>query len=436
MTAYLTGLAACLQELFTSTADYLGRLTGFIQRQRHLTAAQFAQTLVFRWLAKPRTTLEALARELGLSPQALQQRLTPAAQAFLLALLRQALQRALQVRPERLGLLDRFRVVVVEDTTVVPLPPALAEAFPGCGGGSGAGEGAAALKVLLRWDVRSGQLLALSVHAGRTSDQELAASAADLPDGALHLADQGFFSSQRWQAFGPQQFWISRVPARTLVHWRGRWQPLAALLAGTAAAQLAEAVLLVEQVALPCRLLARRCPAEVAHRRRQKLRAYTRDKKGREPSAAQLALGDWLVFATNTTAEQLGPQEVWVVYRCRWQIELLFKRAKSLAGWGGSLGRTPGRVLVELYAKLLGLVVLHWGSLLGGGPLNGVSLWKRWAEVQDFGRRLQDSLTQGAQAVAAVLRQLARQLARIRPEPKRQKKASTRQLLLNPQLAP
>ncbi len=174
----------------------------------------------------------------------------------------------------------------------------------------------------------------------------------------------------------------------------------------------------------------------MANRRRQKLRAYTRSKKGREPSATQLLLCDWLVFATNTSAAQLDAKAVWVLYRCRWQVELLFKRAKSLAGWGSSRGRAGARVLVELYAKVLGLVVLHWGTLLGGGPLNGISLWKRLTEVQESARSLQDSLGQGLQACTAVLAKLARQLAGIRPEPKKQKKPSTRQLLLNPALAP
>ncbi len=436
MSAYLTGLAALLQGLFTTTAQELGRATGFIRRRRKLTAAAFAQTLVFRWMAKPKATLESLARQLRLSPQALQQRLGRTAQHFLHALLARALRQALKVKPGRLGLLDRFTAVVVEDTTVIALPPELADEFPGCGGGSGAGEGAAALKVHLRWDLRSGEVLALSVHAGRTSDQELAATAGDLPEGALHLADQGFFNTERWRAFAPRQFWISRVPARTLVRWQGAWQGLAALLAGVSGDHFDEAVHLVEQAALPCRLVARRCPEEVASRRRQKLRQYTRDKKGREPSAAQLLLCGWLVFASNAPAGQLGAKEVWVAYRCRWQVELLFKRARQLAGWGCSRGRCGARVLVELYAKVLGLVVLHWGALLGGGPLNGVSVWKRMVEVQELARSLQDSLAAGLGAVCRVLEKLAGQLAGIRPEPKKQKKPSTRQLLLNPNLAP
>lgn len=436
MREYLTGLAAWLQVLFTTTAEQLGQATQFVRRRRKLTAAAFAQTLVFRWMGDGKATLESMAEELELSPQALQQRLGPQAQAFLRHLLAQALRQALRPRRESLGLLERFTAVSVEDTTVIPLPAELAGQFPGCGGGSGAGEGAAALKVRVRWDVRNGDLRELSVHSGRTSDQRLAAGAADVPDGGLQLADLGFFNTERWRAFAPRPFWISRVPAGTLVRVQRAWQTLAALLAGVQGDEYDGPVRLVEKTNLPCRLVARRCPPEVANRRRQKLRDYTRSKKGREPSAAQLQLCEWMIFATNVPAAQLSAKEVWIVYRCRWQIELLFKRAKQRAGWGFSWGCRGARILVELSAKLLGLVVLHWGTLLSGGPLNGRSCWKRLRVVQAFAERLLDSLAQGEEAVRAVLAKLERRLARIRPQAKSRKKPSTRQLLLNPDLVP
>lgn len=436
MKDYVKGLAAWLQVLFTARAEELARETRFIQRQRRLTASACAQTLVFRWMGNGKATLESMAEELELSPQALHQHLGERAQAWLRRLLVEALRQALRLRAEPLGLLDRFTAVLVEDTTAIALPAELAASFPGCGGGGGAGEGAAALKVRLRWELRTGELRELSAHAGRTSDQALAAQAADVPEGGLHLADQGFFNTQRWRAFSPRQFWISRVPARTLVAVQGAWQALAALLAGVAGDEWDGPVTLVQSSPLPCRLVARRCPEEVARRRRQKLREYTRRKKGREPSASQLQLCDWVTFATNVPAERLSAKEVWVVYRCRWQIELLFKRAKSQAGWGFSWGQRGARVLAELYAKLLGLVVLHWGTLLRGGPLCGISCWKRLRAVQAFAERLQDSLSQGEEAVRQLLAKLQRRLNRIRTQPKSRKNPTTRQLLLNPSLAP
>lgn len=435
MVAYLTRLAACLQVLFTTTADTLGKTTHFVQRRRKLTASRFAQTLVFRWAAQPKTTMESMAVELDVSPQALQQHLGPKAEAFLRALLENALAQALKIQPQALGLLNRFGSTIIEDTTVIALPASLAEQFPGCGGGGSAREGAASLKVLVRWNLSSGELLALTVHAGRTSDQTLAAEAGDLPPCCMHLADMGFFNSERWLTYGKTQYWISRVPTRTQVYWQGVWQTLGQLLDQVTEAVFDADVQLVQKTGLPCRLTARRCPEEVANRRRQKLREYTRDKKGREPSVEQLALCAWLLFATNVPAEMLSVKEVWVVYRCRWQVELLFKRAKQLAGWGFSCGSSGTRVLVELYAKLLGLVVLHWGTLLSGGPLSGVSLWKRVRTVAEVAQRLQDSLAHGPEAVADVLTNLAKRLSRLRPQAKSRKKPGTRQLLFKPALA-
>src|SRR5438128_6990421 len=117
MGGHVTTLAVCLQALFTVTAERLGRATKFIQRQRRLTASDFVRVLVFEWVSRPAATLESLACHLPLSPQALQQRLGPAAQTFLREMLAEALRHLHRARPRPLGLLDRFTAVIVEDTT-------------------------------------------------------------------------------------------------------------------------------------------------------------------------------------------------------------------------------------------------------------------------------------------------------------------------------
>src|SRR5262249_18351492 len=160
------------------------------------------------------------------------------------------------------------------------------------------------------------QLLLIDCAPGVTSDTTLAATAADLPPDALHLADQGFFDTGRWAALKPGQSWISRVPAGIVVEVDGHWRPLAEGLRGRRGAAFGGPARLVESRGLACRVTARRCPEEVAARRRQKLREYTRRKKGREPSARQLVACDWLVLATTVPAERLNAAELWVVYRC------------------------------------------------------------------------------------------------------------------------
>jgi len=432
VTVTLAALAATLHTLFTTTATLLGRTCGLIQRKRQLTAADFAQTLVFGWIDHPKASLESFAIRLDLSPQALQQRMNPHARAFFITLIAHALRLVHAARRCRVGLLDRFSAVVVEDTTIVNLPADCSADWRGTGG-SDPLRGRAAMKIHIRWELTSGQLLSLQCLPQATGDVKLAATAAELPEGALHLADQGFFDTRRWCDFA-DRFWISRVPSEMRVKIGDGWEGLADWLRGLRKREFDAQVGLVPAHGLVCRLVVRRVPTEVAARRRAKLRAYYRDKRGREPSQRQLVLCDWLVLATNVPAERLNAVELWVVYRCRWQVELLFKRCKSRLGWSETQGRSGERIVVEVLAKVLGLIVVLWGTLLGSGPLAGKSPWKQFGVVRGFALRVQDVLASRSE-LRELLSRLERELGRIKPQPNRRQRPTTRQLLIDPTLA-
>jgi hypothetical protein len=131
----------------------------------------------------------------------------------------------------------------------------------------------------------------------------------------------------------------------------------------------------------PARLLAGRVPPAVAAERRRRLRATAR-KKGRTVRARRLAVAAWTMLVTNVPAERLTVREALVLGRARWHIELLFKLWKSQGRVDESRSLKPWRILCEVYAKLLAMVVQHWLFLVSCWAYPHRSLTKAAQTVQ------------------------------------------------------
>ena len=81
-------------------------------------------------------------------------------------------------------------------------------------------------------------------------------------------------------------------------------------------------------------------------------------------------------MATNLSVAQLSLAEALTFLRLRWQIELLFKLWKGHALFMAWRSQQPWRILCEVYAKLLMLVVEHWFLLLACWEVPDRSLFK------------------------------------------------------------
>jgi Transposase DDE domain len=407
-------VARAMREILTTTADATAKATQFVRRTSPLGGATFSQTLVFGFLGNPQASLEELtqtAATLGvpITPQALDQRFTPAAAACLEQVLRAAITRLIAADPVAIPLLERFTAVCIQDSSTIVLPETLAAVWQGCGGTTTTST-AAALKLQVRLELRTGKLEGPQLQDGRASDRA-ALLPTTLPSGALWLADLGYWSLDTLQTLDQHGvFWLSRLQVQTAIYdTRGQQCDLLALLEGQPAETMELAVTLGEAHRQPARLLAVRVPPAVADERRRRLHATAR-KKGRTVSARRLALAAWTMLVTNVPAERLTVREALVLGRARWQIELLFKLWKSHGRVDESRSLKPWRILCEVYAKLLAMVVQHWLFLVSCWTYPHRSLIKAAQTVQKHALHMASAfgrLTALVMAITTVQRCLA-----------------------------
>jgi hypothetical protein len=438
----IADLAAAVRPLLTAVPLSLARESGFTQRARCLTADVFCQSLVFAWLARPDGSLEHLARAGALAgapvtAQAWHQRFGPCAADLLRGVLDAAVQLVVTGDLTPLPLLARFAAVLLVDSSSVGLPAVFADLWPACGGGRKATDAAAGLKVSVAYDLVSGGLWGVTLASGRTHDRA-AAPSLDLPRGTLVIRDRGYFSLAACRQMREDGVhFLTRPQSNTIAFFHGARFTLARLLdrhhlrAGGAPLDLE--VELGGAAQLPVRLLAWRVPAEVLRRRRAALKRQARRKK--QPlSDHALALAAYAVLVTDLRPDQLSADEAQVLYRARWQIELLFKLWKSTGGLADSRSAKPARILCEVYAKLLAVLLAHWCLLVGGlwaDPRR--SLVKGLQALQCLAMGLLATFADAARFRAS-LADLARGLqtgCRVNP---RRARPNTCQLLLDPAL--
>jgi hypothetical protein len=354
-----------MKQLFGPLAQQAAQATGVIVRQRKFTPLSLARTFVLGFLQKPDASDEQLAQVAAQSgaavtPQAIDQRQTSKLAAFLEDLFRRAVRVVVGSDRVLAPILQRFAAVTLLDSTVIRLPDSQHERFAGCGGRCGSG--LAAVKLQTEVDLRSGAVTHVELESGRSADSSTQRQHVRRTEGTLRITDLGYFCVGVFAAMvEAQEHFLSRVQFGTGVRLPGgeaidvlRW------LADQAGPFVDRPILLGSEQRLACRLIAWRVPPEQADRRRQKLREEFQRKWGRQPTTQRLAWCDWTILVTSVPTELLTPSEAAVLYRARWQIELLFKRWKSQGRVATLDASSDVRQVIRVWARLLAVLVGHW----------------------------------------------------------------------------
>jgi hypothetical protein len=358
----LRAMGSMITTYFTSPKiSQLAYQSGFVQRSSaKLSGLLFLQAFVFASLEHVTLNLSKVAQscaDLGLtiSEQGLDQRINQRSVAFMEAMFAEAMRLLVNKQPLMVSVLAQFSAVNLIDSSGIPLP-------------ASRNHEAANLKLRVVFDFLYGRLQQLLFAPGKEADQGFAAYLSTVKAGSLNIMDLGHFNLSCFKAIAHKEaFYLSRYKHRTTVLTpAGEEIDLLAHLSGSTEAVVELSVLLGQSRhhRLPCRLVAFRLKQEVADQRRRKAKQAAK-RRGQTVSPHSLALLDWSIYLTNAPAERLTPPQIAALYRVRWQIELLFKLIKSYFGLRRFAQLRPERLLTELYAKLIALVL----TLFLVGPL-------------------------------------------------------------------
>lgn len=181
--------------------------------------------------------------------------------------------------------------------------------------------------------------------------------------GEIRLGDRGYANAQAWQRFlrarDERIDFIVRMRWNTirLVDRQARLFDLVAWLrAQPCDSETHEVTVWAQsgkhQTPMPIRLIARRKPPAVIAAEHKRLRQQA-SRKQHALDPRSLLAAEYLILATSLPAAAFPATEVLAVYRLRWQIELAFKRLKSLLHLGKLRTRTQAGTRCWLYAHLI-----------------------------------------------------------------------------------
>jgi hypothetical protein len=270
-----------------------------------------------------------------------------------------------------LGSLNLFNRILLQDSTICTLNEKLIHQYRGSGGSASK----SSLKIDVIHELKTAQLLNISISPGYRQDYLASESIlAEAQENDLIIRDLGYSKLDVFvQMEAKKIFFISRLnPTQNVYLHQDDETPtkLTEYLNRKHKDQaVIDLVVYLGKKKEKIRLITYRVSSEVSNQRRRKAKR-TATRQGRTASEASLARCDFVILITNIPSEKLEAKIIGTIYRIRWSIELIFKAWKSqlklqisLKGYRGT--RIDCFIYAILIVALLTTMVHQWLKVIG-----------------------------------------------------------------------
>lgn len=350
----------------------IAKCIGYIKRiDLKILPLPFILTLAFSMYNNGDCSLIILAAnmnswfDINITPQALSERMSKKETVlFLKNILMEAMikQIAVGCKNQYATLLNRFTSVKIEDSTQFKLHEKVKK-FKGSGGSGST----SSMKLNVVYNITDHTISELDIVPGVVSDQELAKNVKKrIKKGELWIRDLGYFSISCMNVINEiKAYFLSRLKKGVRIfineHDEVPQEMETFLKENTANGNVFDKDVYIGEgnSRFKVRIIGEKVPEDVKKQRIEKYKknVIKRDKK-KKMKDDYVAWCGYSIFITNIPREILD--SAWMIiciYRLRWQIELFFKRIKSLLQIHVIKGETENRVYCLIYAKLIALLM-------------------------------------------------------------------------------
>jgi hypothetical protein len=270
---------------------------------------------------------------LEIRKQSLDERFNLDAITFVKGVLKEALEKQLNSIFET-RFLPKFKRMPIKDGTRFNLSANLYKNYKGSGGNKDTSN--SALCIQFEYDGLSGKILTLEITDATRNDHTDAKETISRVDmGDLIIRDLGYYSLPILAKFdGAGAFFISRLGAKTNVYKPGKEEEISFKELYNDMVKSKKTCVEMEIVAgkkdrMCVRLIAAIVPEDIYQKRIRKAEKQNKEN-GYNTSDDYKARCRFNLFITNIKPETLSVDDVLVLYKLRWQIELMFKNWKSI----------------------------------------------------------------------------------------------------------
>lgn len=390
----ISKIANKITRIFKKDAEKTAIDTKFKQRESKLTPEAFLTSFVLGQLNDEARLedIQAILQKhykIDITKQGLEKRFNNNTVNFFKSTLNNLLSSCTKSNLKTPEIFKHFSSVKLLDSSIISAPERLKDEFPGFGGSAST----AAVRLQALYDWTNNELTQIELTPATKNDQGYKNHLQSIQEGCLLLQDLGYFDTNSFKEIGDKKaYFISRFKSDTSVYsdklsasgTYERFNLIDYLKNNENKNLLSFNARIGADNLLPVRFVIRPVPEDVYQERL--LKAKKRERRGYKLKEDTVYLYRWDIYITNITSEIISDCSIFIIYKLRWQIELLFKLSKSQAGIDKVAGKKKPRVICEIYAKLILVaftLYLTKADVLEDKP--EISLIKAFKKLKTFG---------------------------------------------------